>query len=114
VVSRADLLGPAARQSEREGHAGFYVMLHGETQITGAMPELPRDSSHGVIGDVMTRRLITIAPEAPVRDAIQLMVDEEIHRVLVVEAEKLVGVISSMDVLRMLAPRPKPNDSQGF
>jgi len=52
---------------------------------------------------VMTTHLFTIGPEAPVRDAIELMVDKRIGCLPVVEDGTLVGLLGESDCLRYLA-----------
>ena len=51
--------------------------------------------------DVMTRRVIAVAPEATIRDAVRLMLTHHISGLPVIEAKrKLVGVVSEGDFLR--------------
>jgi predicted transcriptional regulator len=56
--------------------------------------------------DVMTGRVITITPDAKVTEAIDVMVKNRIHRLVVSEAEgdKLlpVGVLSTTDIVRKM------------
>lgn len=50
--------------------------------------------------DVMTRRVISIAPDAPIEDAVKLMLDRGISGLLVVDAAgHLVGVVTEGDLL---------------
>ena len=51
----------------------------------------------------MTKELVTIHPDAPVQQAVQLMTDKKISSVLVAEADgKLVGIITTTDLLSLL------------
>jgi len=53
------------------------------------------------IGDVMTRNLITVSQDDDLKDAIELLVENKISGLPVVDQDqKLVGVISAIDVLR--------------
>ena len=45
----------------------------------------------------------TLAPDAPVQAAADLMRQANIHRVLVTDHDRLVGVVTSLDVTRALA-----------
>ena len=54
------------------------------------------------IREVMTREVVTIGPDAPVRDAVQLMLDKRIGCLPVLEGQALVGLISETDCLRHL------------
>ena len=51
----------------------------------------------------MTKELVTIHPDAPVQQAVQLMTDKKISSVLVAEADgKLVGIVTTTDLLSLL------------
>jgi len=56
-------------------------------------------------GDVMATDLVTVGPNALLPDVAARMVDHRVHRVLVVDRQKLVGLISTMDLLGALAGR---------
>lgn len=53
--------------------------------------------------DIMTPRPLTIDPDADVRDAAREMLYAEVHRLFVVTDHKLVGVISTSDIVRAVA-----------
>ena len=55
------------------------------------------------VGDWMSPRVISVDPEATLFDVCRRMVDERIHRVLVTEESSLLGIITSMDVVRAVA-----------
>ncbi len=50
--------------------------------------------------DIMTRAVVTIAPSAPILDAIRLMLGQRISGLPVVDDGKLVGILSEGDLLR--------------
>ncbi|MDF7674928.1 CBS domain-containing protein [Acetobacteraceae bacterium ESL0709] len=52
--------------------------------------------------DVMTRGPISIPPETPLNEAIEIMRHKAIHRLYVTQDSRLVGVISGRDVMRVL------------
>src|SRR5258706_13497118 len=53
-----------------------------------------------VIEDVMSRSVVTLKPEQTLRDAIDLLRSKHIRHLPVVEAGKLVGIVSDRDVKR--------------
>ena len=55
------------------------------------------------VGDWMTPDVISIGPDATLKDVCELMTAEGIHRVLVMEGDKLEGIISTFDVVKFLA-----------
>lgn len=65
---------------------------------TGA-PEWDLLAEH-TVSEAMTRSVVGIGPESPIRSAVRLMTRLDIHRVLVLDAGKLCGVVTSMDVVR--------------
>ena len=54
--------------------------------------------------DVMTREIISVTPQTPLAEAVQLMVERRINRLLVAEATSSglmpVGILSTTDVIR--------------
>jgi CBS domain-containing protein len=57
----------------------------------------------GTVEDFMTSEVITIGPSTQLREVCKLMLKEHIHRVPVVDDDKLVGIISTLDVVRCIA-----------
>jgi len=58
------------------------------------------------VGDVMRRRFTTLALDAPLRKAAQLMHDEQVRRVIVTSVSgKVVGVLTRGDIVREMAQR---------
>lgn len=55
------------------------------------------------VDEWMSHRLVSVAPEATLAEVCRLMVAESIHRVFVVREEALCGVISTFDVVRLMA-----------
>lgn len=50
---------------------------------------------------VMTKHLITIGPEEDIRKAVQLLITHKISGLPVIDEEKLVGIISETDILKL-------------
>jgi CBS domain-containing protein len=73
--------------------------LRGRVLAQGLGPETP-------ITQIMTRPLKTIDSESPAFVALRLMLEENIHHLPVVEEGKIVGVISSSDLLFHQASNP--------
>jgi CBS domain-containing protein len=55
------------------------------------------------VDEVMTRRVITVPPDAPVRSAAKKMTEEHVHRLLVVEDGSPVGILTTSDVVKAVA-----------
>jgi CBS domain-containing protein len=57
-----------------------------------------RDPTSLTVDDIDTHELVTIGPEQDVDEARQLMGQHELDRILVVEGDRLVGIISEADI----------------
>ncbi len=53
-----------------------------------------------LIKDVMKKRLVTVTPETPIKDAARLMKEKKIGCVPVVSEGALVGLVTTTDILR--------------
>ena len=56
-------------------------------------------------GDLMNRDLVTVPPTEPIKSVAATMAQKKIHRVLVVEGDQLLGVVTSMDITRVCGER---------
>lgn len=64
------------------------------------------------VADIMTRKLITIAPDLSIGEIQPMFNQFRIHHLLVVEDGHLVGVISDRDVLRNISPFAHTNAAE--
>lgn len=55
------------------------------------------------VGDAMTRRVITVTPETPLREIADLLERKQIKRVPVVQGKTMVGIVSRANLLQALA-----------
>jgi predicted transcriptional regulator len=60
-----------------------------------------------LVRDVMTPAVVSVHPDDAIERAVQLMAFEGVHRLLVLDGERLEGIVTSMDVLRELAGFPR-------
>lgn len=83
---------------------GFFLPedspLHGSSLLE-EFPETSFDTT--TVGDVMTPVTFSVTPDMPVPDLCSFLVGGRIHRALVVEDGKLLGIVTSLDVLRGVA-----------
>jgi CBS domain-containing protein len=63
-----------------------------------------RDPNSVTVDDIATRELVTIGPDQDVDEVRQLMAQHELDRILVVEGDRLVGIISEADIRSDEAP----------
>jgi CBS domain-containing protein len=66
-------------------------------------PRRARQDNAHLVEDLMTRVLFAVRARDPVMQAVRLMVEEDIHRALVVNDDgTLAGIVAPMDILRAL------------
>jgi CBS domain-containing protein len=100
VVSQSDLVDPDRDRTDVPGRSHFYRMIDDIQFELGDDAE----SLEGVVTDVMTPAVLNIAAEAPVADAARVMLRHGVHRLIVTDGARLVGLVTTMDVMRALVP----------
>ncbi len=55
------------------------------------------------VRDAMIHRVITASPDTSIQDLSQEMVKRNIHRILITEDEKLLGLVSASDLIQLIA-----------
>jgi CBS domain-containing protein len=69
-------------------------------------PAVPRDPlDMYTVSDAMTHGIYGLAPDAPASAAAESMRAANVHRLLVMDDGKLVGIITTMDLVRAVADR---------
>jgi len=106
VLSRADIIVHDREKIEYVSPTPDYyeqcelVLKSGEALGAGFQVE---KTDTTLVRDVMTPAVFSVLPDAPVRQVVKDMVACKVHRLFVVDrAGVLVGVISSLDLLRYL------------
>lgn len=99
VVSLHDI---AARNGNGNGTQRFYRSgepAAAEAEYLASF-YAEEDDAVGTVADIMTPRVHHIAPDASVIELVGLMLSAHVHRVLVLEDDRLLGVVSTTDVMR--------------
>lgn len=61
-----------------------------------------RDPSQLKVGDVMTKEVTTVSPDASIKACIELMHDGKFRHLPITEAGQVIGMISMTDVMKIL------------
>lgn len=69
---------------------------------TSGSPEWNVLEEH-TVSEVMTRTVTALGRDASVREAAELMLKADVHRILVMEADELVGLVTTTDVLKAVS-----------
>src|SRR5215218_1839819 len=72
-----------------------------------------RDPTSMTVGDIASHDLVTIGPEQDISEARRLMDEHELDRILVVEDDRLVGIISEADIRSDEGPLGRVTDTVG-
>ncbi|MFN0108067.1 MAG: HPP family protein [Blastocatellia bacterium] len=59
--------------------------------------------SPNVVGQIMAKPVVTVAPTESLQQVCELMLNRRIHRVVVAEGKQLLGIITTMDILTVVA-----------
>jgi CBS domain-containing protein len=92
----------------RKNRKGFLVVVHGsnpvgvisDSDLINKIVAKGNDSNKFVVKDLMNRPLITVSPAEEITEAVKKMKKNNIHRLPVVDREKVVGVLSLTDIAR--------------
>lgn len=107
-VSAGDTLSVAAKLLD-EKRIGAVVAVGAQGEITGVLSERDivrhvarqgADALNLLVGDAMTREVITVDSTTKIDDALQLMTDRRIRHLPVMRADRLVGVVSIGDLVK--------------
>jgi len=100
--------------SDTDVHALIVVGPNGEAKGVVSHMDLLRIYGRNLLDlkaeDVMTPQVISVRPEAPLTEAIGIMLEKNIHRLLVAEeapeGKKAIGVLSTTDVIGEMKRQP--------
>lgn len=104
-----DVSTTADAENEDEAPATYFTDLWADVgeDVSARMSEVeaPEWSAldEHTVEEVMTRRLWVLGPDEDVGSAASLMSQAAVHRVLVMDGEKLLGVVSTTDLARVVA-----------
>lgn len=87
---------------------GRLVGIASKTDVVRALAEQMSDQLRDLggpditVGEIMTRDVVSVGPDADVRQIARTMIDGQLHRVLVVDRGQVVGILTAFDLLRAL------------
>jgi CBS domain-containing protein len=108
VVSRSDVVrNLAVEQSLGEMLSDYQRDVGCENADEAFLDRVARHVGSRIeklrVEDVMTRSVISLPADAPLQLVARVLVDNRIHRLLIVEGERLLGLVSSTDLVRLVA-----------
>jgi CBS domain-containing protein len=87
-------------------HIGSLVILKNK-KIVGIITERDildsvaqgKDAELTTVEEIMTKNVVTIAPDKNIEDAVNLMAEHKIKKLPVVDVDKLVGIVTASDII---------------
>jgi len=108
VVSRSDIARVQVLMTSLDGQVSDQMgwsdqadgfQHNGATDFQGFRQMIDRLK----VKDAMHDQLVTCLPTTPVGEVASLMIRQHVHRIIVVEGDRPVGIISSLDLAKLLA-----------
>jgi CBS domain-containing protein len=110
IVSRSDIVRQLCVERTRIGMlSDYYWDCSGfdttseEASFDRIAESLGRRIDHLRVADVMMPEILTVEADQDISDVARLLLEKHIHRLLVTEQGKLVGLIGSLDLVRCLS-----------
>ena len=104
VLSSSDLVRAVAEEHDSDVSRADYfrdVLDFSGPEGASDLDDFQDRLKELTVADAMTRELVTVGPNASLRDVAQTLARHRIHRVLVVEGDRLAGIISSFDFVEL-------------
>lgn len=112
VVSVTDLARSVADNTADRPHPDFFVSEWGGTLSRDKIEELRFgerfDEETGMrVRDIMTPAIYSVDAETPIPEVAETLINSHIHRLLVTSGERVVGIVTSSDLLGLLVREPE-------
>lgn len=89
-----------------EYHISGAPVIDREGRMAGIMTEADLIGKEGeTVRDIMTERVVTAQEDTPVDEIAQVLTSNRFKRLPVVRGERVVGIVSRADIVRMMASR---------
>ena len=109
VVTRSDIVRQlCVEQSLAEMVSDYYLDIDDFEQNSSETLDdigdrLGRRIERLHVADVMRKTLLSVSPDDPLAAAVQVLLKHRVHRVLVTQAGRLVGIVTALDLVRFFA-----------
>jgi CBS-domain-containing membrane protein len=104
-ISPSATIRDAARLLSEYNISGAPV-VDGDGQMVGIMTEADLIGKEGeTVRDIMTEKVVVVREDTPVDRIAQILTSNRFKRVPVMRDERVVGIVSRADIVRMMASR---------
>lgn len=91
---------------ERLPHGESLFTMMGHWAEPAAMERVTTELKSKLVKEVVHEPVTTVEEETPIEDLLKLMVDEGINRLPVMRGDRMVGIITRHDLLKLLISHP--------
>jgi len=106
VVSLTDIAAAFAEDEdeEEEGERGDFFLSEWEDDgmTREEIEELGLDEAELTVAEIMTPEVFTVREDTPVSEIAEAMIQNHVHRIIVTREDRVVGIISTSDLLGLL------------
>jgi CBS domain-containing protein len=104
-VSEDETIEDAARSLARHRISGLPV-VNKNGRLVGVVTEYDLISKQGqTVADIMSRGVISVSPETATEEVVHVLTNRRIRRVVVLDGDQLVGIVSRSDLIKEIAMR---------
>jgi CBS domain-containing protein len=106
VVSVTDIVRATSSGGERyapDHDPGFYVRGWEDRIEPETLEGYHFDDEGLLVKDIMTPSVFAVEADTPIGEVARSMMESHLHRMLVVRDDKIVGIVSTSDMLQMVA-----------
>lgn len=103
VVSRTDLARAITEGGSEEPHLTWFRMLNEEGEFEGVQTDLDQGNLPGgetTVGEIMSTTVVTAEADWPAGKVAEEMMKTGVHRLLVLDKGRVVGIVSATDLLK--------------
>lgn len=108
IVSRSDVVRQLDLEQSRLAEAAWYLEPFDVEELRDADRQRVAEALGARwaglhVADLMVKDVVSVAPQATLQEAAACMVERRVHRLLVLQEGRLVGIVSALDLLRAFA-----------
>lgn len=107
VVSKSDIINYDLKKGMHASSMSDYYRSTGiePQQITDDFITNTLTFSDATVKDIMKSNVITGQPDDSIQEISKKMYDEKIHRLIIVEGSKVAGIVSTLDILKVVGTK---------
>ena len=102
VVSVTDIAAALAAENAGSKGSDFWKSAWPEGPSRETLADLAARGVRLTVREIMTPEVYTVLEETPVSELAETLVEEHVHRLLVLREERVVGIVSTSDLLGLL------------